>query len=415
MEKKIILVGNGPLLTSQTLNMNAYSLRTIQFMDGLKNDLNEVYLLDRKDNYKNKKFPDISGVKFFEHFSDLKKEIKRNKIGMLISVNNYTSYLCCKIRGDFYRVCDLNGTLTYELQAQCDVEQNDFRSWIISRRQRLILKKADFITCVSESQKDSILGQLGILNFNGYKNLKKSLVEVIENGQVSKDDKFYNKKEFIIDLPKNAKKILFLGSFNNWVDEQTLIEAFNLTKKEIPECVLILTGKKNSEFGNKKYEKFISRAKELNIIDSIFHLGFIDYLDMKSLIEFCDIGVVTDLSIYESRIGARNRINEMMKFKLPVVCTLNSSISHFLKLLNQNMVANSLDPKSLSKSMIWSLKKENNQELNAYVKEFNDRFLDNKNLLNPITNYIKKPFKKEPFDSKLLSFLQRLIKKKFNL
>ena len=112
--------------------MNAYSLRSIQFIEGLKELKPKVILLDSKKNYKNNKFPKVKGIEFYEKFSDIKNLIKKLKPSFLVSVNNYTSYLCSKIPGNFYRISDLNGTLPYELQAQCKVEKNDFRSYLIN-------------------------------------------------------------------------------------------------------------------------------------------------------------------------------------------------------------------------------------------------------------------------------------------
>jgi len=415
LEKKIILVANGPLLTKQTLKMNAYSLRSIQFIEGLKELKPKVILLDSKKNYKNNKFPKVKGIEFYEKFSDIKNLIKKLKPSFLVSVNNYTSYLCSKIPGNFYRICDLNGTLPYELQAQCKVEKNDFRSYLINRRQKRIIKMADFITSVSLAQKYSVIGQQSILGCSGYKNIGKNLVSVVENAQVSKYDNYYNKKGLGLDIPEDSQKLLFLGSFNNWVDEECLISSFALAKKKNPKLVLILTGKKENCFGNTKYENFMKIAKNKNLLGSIFHLGFIDYLDIKSLIEFCDLGIVCDLDIYESQLGARNRINEMMKFKLPVICTKASQISHEIQKLNPNLVAECGNHKEIAKKVNYLLDSQNKKAIRLAIKNFNSVYLDNDSILDPIKDFIKNPFKKEYTEIKLVRFVKNILKKKFNL
>ena len=415
MEKKIILFGNGPLITKQTLKMNAYSLRTIQFIEGLK-DLNpKIILLDSKDNYKNKKFPKVKGIEFYEKFSEIKKVVKKHKPEFLISVNNLTSYLCSKIPGNFYRICDLNGTLPYELQAQSSVEKNDFRLWLINKRQKRIIKKADLITTVSDPQKNSVIGQQSLLGCSGYMNLGRKMVSVIENSQVSKFDDCYNNKKLTLDIPTDSQKILFLGSFNNWVDEVTLIESFAYAKRKNPNLVLILTGKKENIFGNQKYEIFMKLAEEYKLKDSIFHLGFIDYLDMKSIIEFCDLGLVCDLDIYESQLGARNRINEMIKFKLPVVCTQSSQISKTINQLNPNFTSPCGDFKTLAKNIFWVLNKDNKKEINRALKTFNSTYLDNNQLLQPIKDFLEKPFKKSKLKIHPLKFIIKKLLKTFNL
>ena len=400
------------MLTEHTLNMNAYSLRTMQFVEGLKDLDAKIFLLDKKENYSNGEFPEIEGVIFFEDFKDCKKAIRKLNLDVLISVNNYTSYLACKIPGEFYRICDLNGTFAYELQAQCFWEQNDLRYLILKHRQKKILKKADLITTVSLAQKNSVIGQLSLVGGSGYKNLSKNLVEVIENSQTKSFDSCYNKEKFNLDTPTNSQKLLFLGSFNNWVDEESLIESFSLAKVKNPNLILILTGRKNSEFGNGKYENFMKIAKKKKLTNSIFHLGFIDYLDMKSLIEFCDLGIVCDLKIYESQLGARNRINEMLKFGLPVLCTKASQISNVLFELNENFGAESGNIQELADKINWMLDKKNQAEIKKTVGAFNKKYVNNLKHLDCIKNFIKNPFKKDKMCFKPFKFLKFVIKKR---
>jgi len=153
-------------------------------------------------------------------------------------------------------------------------------------------------------------------------------------------------------------------------------------------------------------------AKKKKLTDSIFHLGFIDYLDMKSLIEFCDFGIVCDLKIYESQLGARNRINEMFKFGLPVLCTKASQISNILSELNENFVAESGNIKELAKKISWMLDKENKTEIKNTVQAFNKKYVDNLEHLDCIKTFIEKPFKKEKMCFKPMEFLKFVIKKR---
>jgi len=133
---------------------------------------------------------------------------------------------------------------------------------------------------------------------------------------------------------------------------------------------------------------------------------------MKSLIEFCDLGIVCDLNIYESQLGARNRINEMLKFGLPVLCTKASQISNILCELNENFVAESGNIKELADKINWMLDKENQTEIKNTVSAFNKKYVNNIKHLDCIKKFIKNPFKKEKMRFKPLKFLKFVLKKR---
>lgn len=412
MEKKIILVGNGPILCKETLTMNAYAFRTMQFVESLKDLQIEILLLDSKSNYKNKKFPKSKDFKFYENFKEIKKYIQKQKLDFLISVNNQISYECTKIRGDFYRISDLNGTLPYELQAQSKIEGNDLRYKLLLNRQKSILKKSDLITTVSQPQRHSVIGQMGILGLASYQNLGKEMVACIENAQFTSRDQYFHNKDLDLDIPKDSIKILHLGNMNNWCDEETLLKAFAEAKKSCANLIMLLTGNKKSEFGNAKLKNFYKLAEKLGIKNSIYHLGYIDYLDMKSLIESCEVGIVSDLKIYETLFGARNRINEMLKFKLPVITTTGSQISYELAKINQNFGAENKNFKAIAKKLIYLIDKNNKKTITQDIKKFNQTYLDNPDLLDPIKKFIENPFKKKPAKCFIWKFLKRVILKK---
>jgi len=410
---KILIIGNGPSFTKKTLKMNAYGLRTQQFMQGLK-DLNPLQIiLDQASNYSDNKLPKSKrDTKYVSNFKEVKQLVKDYQPDFVIAVNNYTAYLASKLPGEFYLIADLNGWLPAESQAYCAVKDEDTISLLHLRREKKILKRADYITTVSQAQQQATIGELSLMGRLNSGNLYKKMVGVIENAQITNFDVIYNQEDLGLDLPKNSLKGLWLGAFNNWADELCLFRAIKEVVKKNPNFQLIMAGVQEDVFGNQKYENFLRLIKEAKISANVHNLGYIDYLDLKSLIEFCDLGIVTDLDIYETQMGARNRINEMLKFKTPVVCTYGSQISKVLHKINPNLVAESGDYKSLA-SMILSLgDKKELAKSRKCVEGFNKTYLDNTNLLEPIRNFIKHPFRNSKARYRLFSFIYSHLKRK---
>jgi len=57
-------------------------------------------------------------------------------------------------------------------------------------------------------------------------------------------------------------------------------------------------------------------------------LGWVDTEKIPRICKYANVGINVDLKCVETLTGARNRINEMMKFGLPIITTLGSEISN---------------------------------------------------------------------------------------
>ncbi len=79
---------------------------------------------------------------------------------------------------------------------------------------------------------------------------------------------------------------------------------------------------------NKTFAKFRAMIEESEFKDRFVFLGWVETAKMPDLYDRADCGINVDRNCVETLTGARNRINEMMKFGLPVITTLGSEISY---------------------------------------------------------------------------------------
>lgn len=181
------------------------------------------------------------------------------------------------------------------------------------------------------------------------------------------------------DIPHNAFVILWLGSYSSWVDEETLFKAVESAVKESegvgddnvsstqteqkgaqgvrrenaarrkiyfvstgglseePNLAGIAGGGRTQlaffpplsrhEPANKTYLKFKEMIGLSQFQDRFVFLGWVPAKHIPYLYNEADIGINVDRKCLQTLTDSRNRLLEMMKFRLPVVTTLGTELS----------------------------------------------------------------------------------------
>ena len=96
---------------------------------------------------------------------------------------------------------------------------------------------------------------------------------------------------------------------------------------EIPELNFISTGGAIAGLDDKTFARFMEFVNASAYKDRFIFLGWVKTNEIPLIYGACNVGLNIDRSCVETFTGARNRINEMMKFGLPVITTLGSEIA----------------------------------------------------------------------------------------
>jgi glycosyltransferase involved in cell wall biosynthesis len=197
-----------------------------------------------------------------------------------------------------------------------------------------IIARADRISTVSQNQKYACYGEMGITGRLNKDNLGDEIVSVISNAcrpllgsEKPKRNHEYRGRIF----PKTAKAILWVGGFNAWADDEALFAAMNKIMRQEADTHFLFTGKALKGIEETKYLRFLSRVEQKKWGNRVHFLGWVDVEKMPMLFTECNAGLNVDLPCLETFTGARNRINEMMRYNLPVVTTEGSEIAEQLK------------------------------------------------------------------------------------
>jgi len=195
------------------------------------------------------------------------------------------------------------------------------------------IRRADFMVCASEKQRDFWLGQLaalGRLNPFTYDadSAVRSLIDIVPFGvqdqapvQVA-----HGIKGTIPGIAETDKVILWGGGIYNWFDPLTLIRAISILAERHDDVRLVFMGTQhpNPHVPEMKMS-FQSRelADELGLVGRsvFFNEGWVPYAERANFLLDADVGVSTHLEHLETAFSFRTRLLDYFWCGLPTVAT----------------------------------------------------------------------------------------------
>ncbi|MEK6949732.1 MAG: glycosyltransferase family 4 protein [Nanoarchaeota archaeon] len=166
-------------------------------------------------------------LKYISLFNSLRKIIKKEEYNAIVATTDpLIGILCHKIAKKF------KIPLVYDLQDNFE-SYDTYKLPFVKKLDRKVLREADIVFTVSETLKDYI------------SKLRKMPIYVINNGidlsLFKSIDKIKARKN--LNLPKNAKIIVFIGHLEKLKGANLLLEAFEKIREKIPNSFLLLSGK----------------------------------------------------------------------------------------------------------------------------------------------------------------------------
>jgi hypothetical protein len=128
-----------------------------------------------------------------------------------------------------------------------------------------------------------------------------------------------------------------------------------------PELRFVSTGGQIGNHDPVTYTIFKERVRSSRFSDRFYLLDWVDSETVTALYLEADLGINVDKRCYETELGARNRLNAMMRYGLPVLTTYGSEISKIVERNGLGLVVEIADPKGLASALTWAA--ENRERL----------------------------------------------------
>ena len=265
------------------------------------------------------------------------------------------------------------------------------------------LRRADFLLCASDKQRDFWLGQLagqGRINPAVYDedHSLDALISVVPFGipEEAPDQTRHAIKGAVAGIGPEDKVILWGGGIYNWFDPLTLIRAIDRLKDGHPDVRLFFMGLKHPNPGVPDMRiawETQELARELGLTGShvFFNEGWVPYDQRADYLLDADLGVSTHFQHVETAFSFRTRILDYLWASLPIVATDGDTFGSLIRAHNLGRVVPAQDVDALVGALEEMLYDESAvSEVRANVRAFAGGYQWS-SVLEPLVRFCRLP------------------------
>lgn len=248
---------------------------------------------------------------------------------------------------------DLFGDLMAEAQARLEVYPGgDLRAY----RDVLVelLGRGDCFSVVSERQRFTAIGQLGLVGRLNRETIGADLVHTIpccigaDGGSAQREtpsvlDGEFNEDDFVV---------LWSGGFNTWCDVDTLFDGVERAMSSNDSIRLLVTGGAIHGHDDRTYPDFLDRVGKSEYGERFVIKGQVEADRLAAYVERADVGIVTERQILERTLGSSGRMINWIEVGLPVICTAISELGSELEEHDLASIYRVGDPEDLSRTIL---------------------------------------------------------------
>jgi len=324
------------------------------------------------------------------HFADdgfLREFVEQVKPDALVGACAYPAARAAAIAGDLPLWVDLHGYNMGEAQAKAFRDGEDGYRFHYLDRYRPALERGDRFSVTSEPHRHALIGELGILGRLNRFTFGEDLIHTIPIGWALVP---------VLRKPRRTASdpliVYWSGGFNTWCDVETMVRGLNSAMDRDQRIRFLSTGGAIDGHDEKTYPEFLKRVESSPHRGRFDTRGWVPTEELPGIQEVADLGINVDRFCYETLIGARNRITEMMARGIPVLSTLGSEISHVLRREFLGLTAPIGEPGQLAEQMLWAADHPDDIQSMAHsAREFFERNYTYSATAKPLTDWAEEP------------------------
>ena len=339
---KVLIVGAYPLPECSKNRLTAPSTRTSQITNTLLSEGHEICLvcvnldpsLGENGKYKIKHHKSLSMHVYEEaRFSNrvLAKHEKDFAPDCIISISCYLPIYCTgMLKTSKPILFDTCGDIMSEAQLRASIENTDRPVEEFWKMLEPALLRGDAFSVISERTRFALIGALGAVGRLNKMTAGFEFIHVMPPS-ICKTPKESGKNVMRGEFVDNDDiVVLFSGSFNAWLDPETLYEGLELAMTKNPKIKFVVTaggvkGQCTETF--KRFRQMISKSR--NKKRYIFR-NWVPSEELCAYYSESNMGINIDFESYEALLGSRNRVLDWLAAKLPVISTATCELTEEL-------------------------------------------------------------------------------------
>jgi glycosyltransferase involved in cell wall biosynthesis len=284
----------------------------------------------------------------------VKDEISRWRPDALVGATIYGSYSIARWKPEQPFWADEFGHVMAEAQAKAALDGNNNVLPYFWRMVRPVIAWADKISAVSHRQRYAAIGELGWAGRLGYETSGYEFVSVIPCAQPPQEVTYSRDRSSEDGLPDDAFVVLWSGGYNVWSDVRTLFAGLERAMRENPRIHFLSTGGVIPDHDELTYRTFVELVEQSDLRNR-FHLkGWVPADDVIGYWNRSDLGVLTELKMYEGELGDKNRVVQWLGFGLPVAYNRIGDLGDLLAANEIGLVFDQGDSDGLADRILWA-------------------------------------------------------------
>jgi glycosyltransferase involved in cell wall biosynthesis len=256
-----------------------------------------------------------------------------------------------------------------------------------------ILRGADKYSACSTPQKFALVGQLSTAGRLNRHTMGYEFVHAVLPGAAS--DRSTTPPALVLrggQVPNDAFVVLWCGGYNVWTDVETLFQALSQAMEKDERIHYVSAGAGVRITNNNSYERFLAMIADSPYRERFHMLGWQPGSVVPGLYRQADVGINLDAFHYETQLGTRTRLVEMMHYGLPVITTLGCELSYIVE--NQGLgLTFPIGDASTFADHILSMARDKSiqRKLAAQALSYTDNQLSFQNTTQPFLEWANEP------------------------
>jgi GT2 family glycosyltransferase/glycosyltransferase involved in cell wall biosynthesis len=281
----------------------------------------------------------------FEHPGGLEALVDALCPDALVGASSVPSLRAARLAGELPVWVDLFGDPMAEAQARAlvhaDVEQRGAYRDLLAE----LLERGDRFSAVSERQRLTALGQLGLAGRLGAGTAGYELVHTIP---CAVTERARGPRPRLVDVSDDELVVLWSGGFNTWCDVDTLFTGLERAMEAEPRLRCVTTGGEITGHDECTYRRWLELVAASPHRDAFTNKGCLPEAEAALYRDRADLGVVTERLLLERVLGSSGRLVDWLGAGVPFVCSSLSELGHELATEGLALVYEPGDPDSLA-------------------------------------------------------------------
>ena len=197
-----------------------------------------------------------------------------------------------------------------------------------------VLRRGDKFGACGIPQQQALVGELAMAGRLNARTFGHDLVEVIYPGApptpAETSDRDRATVRQTLGLGPEAFVALWCGGYNTWTDVATLFKALERAMAQDPRVHYVSVGASTYQAPETQYDRLVSLVAQSPHAARFHLLGWRRWQAVPGFYRMADIGVSIDALHYETILGTRTRLVEMLAYGLPAITSAGCELSYLL-------------------------------------------------------------------------------------